>query len=125
MADFDQETLAYIRNNNLIGIKAGSEREKFLPIWMVLVDDRIFARSWGFGERSWYNTFLTDAYGQIQCGDKVTAIRASVPEEDESLQDRISQAYLDKYDKGENSFYASGIIKPEHVAKTMEFKPIE
>ncbi|RDV15011.1 DUF2255 family protein [Pontibacter diazotrophicus] len=125
MADFDQETLAYIRNNNLIGIKAGSEREKFLPIWKVLVDDRVFARSWGFGKRSWFNTFLNNANGQIQCGDKITAIRASIPEESENLQERISQAYLDKYDKGENSFYARGIIKPEHVAKTMEFKPVD
>lgn len=125
MADFNQETLNFINNNNLIGIKAGSERDTFLPIWMVLVDNRVFARSWGFGERSWFNTFLSDAYGEIQCGDKITAIKASVPGNDKNLQERISQAYLHKYDKGENSFYARGIIKPEHIAKTMEFKPFE
>ena len=37
------------------------------------------------------------------------------------LPDYVHRAYLDKYDSGENSFYANGIIKEKHVAKTMEF----
>ncbi|RTZ46692.1 hypothetical protein EJ377_22175 [Chryseobacterium arthrosphaerae] len=49
---------AYIQSHNLIGIKAGAERPDFLEIWMVIVRNRIFARSWGLAERSWYTAFL-------------------------------------------------------------------
>ena len=45
--------IQYINSHNLIGIKAGKERETFLEIWMVTVENRIFARSWGFAEKSW------------------------------------------------------------------------
>ncbi len=113
--------IQYINSHNLIGIKAGKERETFLEIWMVTVENRIFARSWGFAEKSWYNTFLKDNLGEIKCGETIYKIEARIPEDLSELEGKINQAYLDKYDFGENSFYAKGIIEEKHVAKTMEF----
>lgn len=124
MVYLKQDILNFINTNNLIGLKAGSTRESFLNIWMVVVDDRIFARSWGFNERSWFNTFLEDPRGQLKCGDTIVDIRAEVFDRDEHLDERINQAYLAKYDEGQNSFYAKGIVQPKHIAKTMEFNLI-
>ncbi|MBC6608176.1 DUF2255 family protein [Hymenobacter sp. BT188] len=114
----------YIRQHNLIGIRAGQERPSFLNIWMVVVDDRIFARSWGLAEKSWFTTFMADPLGAIRCGDQVVPVRAVVPTDLLQLNERISQAYLDKYDSGANSPYAQGIIQPEHVAHTVELVPL-
>lgn len=112
----------FIKSNNLIGIKAGHDRETFLEIWMVVVDNRIFARSWGFAERSWYNQFLKNSLGEIQCGDEVFQIKAQIPEDEEKLRTKINEAYLEKYTKTEhNRKYATGIVKTEHAEKTMEF----
>lgn len=116
-----EKALQYINSNNLIEIKAGNDRETFLEIWMVTVNDRIFARSWGFAERSWYNTFLKDNSGQIKCGEEVFNIKAQIPNDLNELEEQINQAYLNKYDSGRNSFYAQGIVKKEHADKTMEF----
>lgn len=113
--------LKYIQSNNLIGIKAGSERPDFLEIWMVIVRDRIFARSWGMAERSWYNSFLKDPEGQIKCGDQVYTIKALIPEDIDQLTEEINQAYLVKYNSEHNRQYAIGIIEDKHVEKTMEF----
>lgn len=121
MTDNSTFALNFINSNRLTGIKAGAERETFLDIWMVVVEDRIFARSWGFAEKSWYNTFLKEPFGQIKCGDVVLPIKAS-PVTDVDLNDKINRAYLEKYDHGEGSFYAQGIIQPQHVDKTMEFE---
>lgn len=121
MKNFDTETIDYIENNNLIGIKAGNERPNFLNIWMVTINNRVFARLWGFAEKSWYNTFLKDPNGEIKCGEKVIKITAAIPQDIKFLDKEINEAYLKKYDSGDNSFYAHGIIKEEHVAKTMEF----
>lgn len=113
--------MAYINSNNHIGIKAGLDRPSFLDIWMVVVDGRIFARSWGFAEKSWYNTFLQNSQGQIKCGDDVFAIKAFVPVENNLLTEKINKAYLTKYNTGHNIEYAEGIVRPEHANKTMEF----
>ncbi len=116
-----QATLNFIRSNNLIGIRAGKERENFLDIWMVVIDDRIFARSWGLSERSWFDTFKKDSSGAIRCAGQIIPVTAVVPSDIDSLNEKISQAYLKKYNSGSNAPYALGIIEARHVAKTMEF----
>src|SRR6218665_842375 len=117
----NKNAIQYIDSHNLIGIKAGKERESFLEIWMVTIENRIFARSWGFAERSWYNTFLKDNLGEIKCSETIYKIEAKIPSDLADIENKINQAYLEKYDSGDNSFYAKGIIKKEHVEKTMEF----
>jgi len=119
-----QVILDKIKTNSLTGIRAGNTRDSFLDIWMVVVDNRIFARSWGLSERSWYSQFLTDPSGAIRCGEHIVPILARVPDDVLQLTDRINQAYLEKYNKGDNAVYAQGIIRPEHIAKTMEFVPV-
>ena len=116
-----EKAIQYINSNNLIEIKAGNERETFLEIWMVTFNNRVFARSWGFAERSWYNTFLKDNSGQIKCGEEIFNIKAQIPNDLSELEEQINQAYLNKYDSGRNSVYAQGIVKKEHADKTMEF----
>ncbi|AZA76469.1 DUF2255 family protein [Chryseobacterium sp. G0186] len=114
------EALHYIKTNNLIGIKAGTDRPDFLEIWMVVVRDRIFARSWGLAERSWYHTFLKDSNGYIQCGSIIYNIKAVIPDDNRELMEEINQAYLTKYNTGHNRKYSKGIIQEKHIERTME-----
>jgi hypothetical protein len=115
------KVLQYINSHNLIEIKAGQERTTFLEIWMVTVNNRIFARSWGLAERSWYHTFLEDPEGQIKCGEHIFHIKALVPNDLEELTSDINIAYLTKYNTAANLKYSKGIIEQKHVEKTMEF----
>lgn len=110
-----------IKINSLIGIKAGSDRPDFLEIWMVVVRDRIFARSWGLAERSWYHTFLKDPNGSIQCGNTIYDIKAVISNDICELTDEINQAYLTKYNTVHNRKYSKGIIQEKHIERTMEF----
>jgi hypothetical protein len=118
---FSSQAIEYIKTNNLIGIKAGLDRPDFLDIWMVVVDNRIFARSWGFAERSWYNTFMKNPEGQIKCGERIFHIQATIPKDNSDMTERINHAYLAKYNSDHNIKYAIGIIEDKHVEKTMEF----
>lgn len=113
--------LNYIQNNTIIGVKAGLQRPEFLEIWMVVVQNRIFARSWGLAERSWYNTFLEKPEGEIQCGETIYSIKALIPQDINDLTEEINEAYLTKYNTGHNIPYSQGIIQEKHVARTMEF----
>jgi hypothetical protein len=115
------KVIDFIQSNNLIGLKAGSKSDTFLEIWMVVVDNRIFARSWGFAEKSWYNTFLSDNKGQIKCGDTIYKIEAVLPKDLYGLTEHVNAAYLNKYNFGSNAVYAQGITEQKHIDKTMEF----
>ncbi|MGE8534886.1 MAG: DUF2255 family protein, partial [Chryseobacterium sp.] len=108
--------LDYIQNNSIIGVKAGLQRPDFLEIWMVVVQNRVFARSWGLAERSWYNTFLENPIGEIQCGKTIYSIKALIPQDINDLTEEINEAYLTKYNTGHNIPYSQGIIQEKHVA---------
>lgn len=117
----NNKAIEYIKSHNLIELKAGNKRETFLEIWMVTVDNRVFARSWGFAEKSWYNTFLSDNKGHIKCGENIYKIEAVIPKDLNELTEQINTAYLNKYNFGRNAVYAQGIIEQKHIDKTMEF----
>lgn len=110
----------YINSHNLIGIRAGKDREKFLDIWMVTVGERIFARSWGLAEKSWFNTFQKDPVGAIKCGEIIYPVEAKIPDDLSVINPKINDAYLAKYNSGANAEYAKGIIEDKHHSKTIE-----
>jgi hypothetical protein len=121
MLQFPTEFYEHLNRNSLTGIKAGKDRTTFLDIWMVNVDGRIFARSWGKSERSWFTALLNEPdAGQINFGDRIIDI-TGVACKDPALNKQIDRAYLERYTTPENIPYAQGISQPEYADYTMEF----
>ncbi|WP_225000187.1 DUF2255 family protein [Cesiribacter sp. SM1] len=118
------DVISYINSNNLVGIRGGSKPREFLYIWMVVVANRIFVRSWGLSERSWYTAFLEEGTGAIKCGETEVAVRGIIPADIAVLGPKINEAYLQKYTSEHNRPYANGIVQPAHMAKTLELVPL-
>ncbi|MBB6610009.1 DUF2255 family protein [Pontibacter sp. Tf4] len=118
---FPEDFYQHLARHTLTGIKAGKDRTTFLNIWMVNVDGRIFARSWGKSNRSWFTTLLDEKNGQIKYGDKVLNI-TGVPCKDALLNEKIDQAYRTRYTTPENLPYSIGITQPDYADYTMEFR---
>ncbi|HMR43303.1 MAG TPA: DUF2255 family protein [Saprospiraceae bacterium] len=118
--NFPPDFYEHLKQNTLTGIKAGSRRDSFLDIWMVNVEGRIFARSWGKSEKSWFTALLQEKTGQIKYGDRIINIEG-IPCKDAALNAKIDQAYLARYTSSENLPYAIGITQPEYAGYTMEF----
>jgi hypothetical protein len=110
----------HLRTHTLTGIKAGKDRTTFLDIWMVTVEGRVFARSWGKSERSWFTTLINEKTGQIKYGDNIINISAT-PCNHHELNLQIDSAYRARYTTPENLPYAIGITQPEYASYTMEF----
>jgi len=62
----------------------------------VVVEGRVFARSWSMKPRSWWRTFLEDPQGTVVVGDNEIPVRA-VQTRSERLKHLVSQAYKEKY----------------------------
>ncbi|AVR44380.1 DUF2255 domain-containing protein [Christiangramia fulva] len=118
---FPKDFYSYLANNTLVEIKGGLTRPSFLKIWMVEVDKRIFARSWNKSERSWFTEFQKTGIGEIKFGDKVIRVKGKKINASNPINQKISEAYLKKYDQPGNLKYAEGISQPEYFEYTMEF----
>src|SRR3989449_10166257 len=93
---FTDDIVAAIRAGKILGIRAGSQAHRFIGIWAVVVEGRVFVRSWSLKPRSWYRTFLEEPRGAIQIGGREIAIRA-VRTRSERMKEAVDAAYLEKY----------------------------
>ena len=107
----------------IIGIRAGAKSDhKFVGVWPIVVDGRLFARSWTQSRGGWYRTFLEDALGTIQVGDRQLRVRA-IPVKSERLRDKIDAAYAEKYGTKASQKYVRGLRSPRRRDTTTEFVP--
>ena len=120
---FPAEIVAAIRDGKFIRIRAGTAPHRFIGIWAVVVEGRVFVRSWSLKPRSWYRTFLEEPRGAIQVAGREIPVRA-VRTRSERLKDAVDQAYLAKYDTSASLVYARGLAKPERRATTTELVPL-
>jgi hypothetical protein len=94
---FPKELIETIRREKIIGIRAGKDStHRIIGVWAVVVEGRVFVRSWSRKPRSWWRTFLEDPYGLMTVGKQEFSIRA-IQTKSERLKDQVSAAYKEKY----------------------------
>ena len=94
---FPKEIVESIRKEKIIGIRAGGDStHRIIGIWAVVVEGRVFVRSWSRKPRSWWRTFLEDPHGLMTVGSQEIPVRA-IQTKSERLKDLVSAAYKVKY----------------------------
>jgi hypothetical protein len=115
--------IAAAEEAGIMGIRAGAKSDhKFRGVWPIVVDGRLFARSWTLTKGGWYRTFLEDPLGVIQVGEREVRIRA-IRVTSERLRDKIEDAYAEKYDTKASQKYVRGFRMPRRRDTTTEFVP--
>jgi hypothetical protein len=120
---FTDDVLAAINDDKILGIRAGSQPHRIIGIWAVVVEGRVFVRSWSLKPRSWYRTFLEEPRGIIQVAGREIPIRA-VHTRSERLKDAVSRAYLEKYHTPGSIKYAQDLGRAKSRATTTELVPL-
>jgi hypothetical protein len=125
MKKFSKTFLKCINETQITSVRAGKGREKFTGIWMVMIDDRIFGRSYYGADRSWYTALLMEGNGDIKCGKQIVPIKGINPKDIKTIATAINKAYEKKYlIKDYNKKWVDGLCEPERVARTIEFVPV-
>ncbi len=119
---FPPAVLKGVRAGKYFGIRAGDGPHRFIGIWMVEVDGRIFVRSWTMKRGGWYRTLLEDPRGAIQIGERTLKIRAR-PVTSERIKDAVSEAYFAKYDTPASLAYCRGFARGRRRETTTELVP--
>ena len=119
----DPRILDTIRTSNILGIRAGRKPHRVIGIWAVVVERRVFVRSWSLKPRSWYRTFLEDPQGSIYVGRRRIAVRA-VRTRSERLKAAVDRAYLAKYTSPGSVKYARDLGRAKSRETTTELVPV-
>ena len=121
---FSDEMLAALKQEKIMGIRAGKDTaHRVVGVWMVVVEKRVFVRSYNMKPRSWWRTFLEDPNGSLFLGDKEISIRA-IQTRSERLKDLVSQAYKEKYNTPGSVQYVKEMSRKKSRDTTTELVPI-
>ena len=119
------DILATIHKEKILGLRAGKEStHRIIGIWAVLVEGRVFVRSWSLKPSSWYRKFLEDPHGSMFVGEHEIPIRA-VHTRSDRLKDLVSQAYKKKYNTPGSIQYVKDMSRRKSRDTTTELVPLQ
>ena len=118
---FAHDLVNAARKAKILGVRAGTEH-RFTGVWVVVVDGRIFVRSWNDKPTGWFRAFKKQPKGTIQIGDLEVSVRAQVPR-GARIRDAVTAAFAEKYNTKASRKWVDGFAEPERVATTLEFVP--
>jgi hypothetical protein len=118
-----RRVVAAVDAAKILGVRAGADSDhRFVGIWAVVVEGRVFARSWKQAAGGWYRTFLEDSAGAIQVGGGEIPVRA-VRVRSARIRDAVERAYAAKYPTPGSLKYVRGFRTKRRRDTTIEFAP--
>jgi hypothetical protein len=116
---FSKPVLSAIDGTKYLGLQAGVDGHRFIGIWVVVVDDRVFVRSWNDKPAGWFRAFLAEPRGTIQISTgREIRVRARKAR-GERLMKAIEAAYGEKYNTPASRKYVVGFRRPRRRATTL------
>ena len=120
---FSKPIMAALAKDKILGIRAGSGDHRFIGIWSVVVDGRVFVRSWEVKPDGWYRAFRAEPRGAIQAAGREIRVRA-VPVRSERTKAAVDDAYFAKYNTPGALKYSRGFKRSKKRRDTtMELVP--
>jgi hypothetical protein len=120
---FPAPELATLQQAKILGVRSGAEH-RYTGVWVVVVERRVFVRSWNDRPTGWYRAFRDEPRGSISLGGREMAVRA-IHVRSERLRKAVTQAYAGKYDTKASERWVRGFAEPEREATTLELVPAE
>ena len=120
---FPKQIVSAIRDAKILGIRAGTAPHRIIGIWVVVVEGRVFVRSYSLKERSWYCTFLEEPRGIIELDGKQVKVRP-VFTRSERLKKLVDRAYAEKYNTPGSLHFVQGFKQKKRRDTTTELVPL-
>jgi hypothetical protein len=110
-----------LRKAKILGVRSGTSH-RYTGVWVVVVDDRVFTRSWNDQPTGWFQAFRKEPVGTIQAGDLEIPVRAKVVRSART-RDAVTAAFAEKYPTKGSKKWVDGFAEPSRLATTIEFVP--
>ncbi len=119
---FERKAVAWLHETKYLKIRAG-DSHRFIHVWIVVIDGRVFARSWNNKPTGWYAAFLKEPEGALEIEGKEVPVRARRVKAD-SVLDAVTKAYGEKYATKANEKYVVGFAEKGRRQNTVELAPM-
>ncbi len=120
-ATFADDILEALRDAKIIGVRAGAEH-RYTGVWVVVVEGRVFVRSWNDKPTGWFRAFKKQPTGTIQIGAREIPVRAKQVRS-ARLRDAVTAAFGEKYNTKGSRKWVEGFAEPARALTTLEFVP--
>jgi len=121
MDNFAKDVVEVFRSAKIMGVRAGTEH-RYTGVWVVVVEGRVFARSWNDKPTGWFQAFRRQSSGMVQVGDLELAVCGKVVRS-ARLRDAVTGAFGEKYPTKGSRKWVEGFAEAERVVNTIEFIP--
>lgn len=119
-ATFRDATLDVLRNAKILGVRAGTEH-RFTGVWLV-VEGRLFVRSWNDKPTGWFRAFRREPNGTVQIAGLDIPVRARLTRS-ARLRDAVTVAFGQKYNTKASRKWVEGFADPARELTTFELVP--
>jgi hypothetical protein len=116
---FPDSLVEAIRKAKILGVRAGTEH-RYTGVWVVVVENRVFVRSWNDKPTGWFCAFRRQPMGKIQIGDLEVAVRARLTRS-ARVRDAVTVALGEKYNTKASLKWVKGFAEPSRALTTLEF----
>lgn len=121
MSRFPDSDIAELDRAKILGVRSGTTH-RFTGVWVVVVERRVFVRSWNDKPTGWYRAFLREPRGAMTVERKELAVRARQLRS-ERLRHAVSAAYAKKYPTKGSAQWVRGFAEAHREATTLELVP--
>jgi len=118
---FDGAIVEAARNAKIAGVRAGTEH-RYTGIWIVVVDGRLFVRSWNDKPTGWFRAFRNQPTGMLQLATLEIPVRGK-PVRSSRIREAVTEAFGEKYSTKGSQKWVKGFAEPERMLNTLEFVP--
>jgi hypothetical protein len=120
-ATFADTVVEAVRHAKILGVRAGTEH-RYTGVWVVVVEGRVFVRSWNDKPTGWFRAFRKQPSGTIQVGGLEIPVRAK-PARGTRIRDAVTAAFGEKYNTQASRKWVEGFAEPARALTTLEFVP--
>lgn len=123
---FPKAILDGIHKEKILGIRAGSDAShRIIGIWAVVVEGRVFVRSYTMKEGGWWRTLLDDPQALIFVAGRKRGIKVrAVQVKSEATKEAVSAAYREKYNTRGSVGYVEEMSRSPSKDSTTELMPM-
>ncbi|HKR60637.1 MAG TPA: DUF2255 family protein [Pyrinomonadaceae bacterium] len=115
---FSARIVDSFRNAKILGVRAGTEH-RYTGVWVVVVEGRLFVRSWNDKSTGWCRAFKKERVGSVRVAELELPVRAKLTRS-VRLREAVTLAFAEKYNTKGSQRWVKGFAEPERELNTLE-----
>lgn len=105
----------------ILGVRAGTQH-RYTGVWAVVVEGRLFVRSWNDKPTGWFRAFRREPEGNIQVEGVELPIRAKLTRSTR-IRSAVTSAFAQKYTTPASHKWVEGFAEEARELTTLELVP--